>query len=245
MTDGKSDDRHHPRPSAEEPIEGLPPGFGDGIAGKVAFCIAVAFSAFQLYVAAYGNLPSQVMRAMHVAFLLLLGFGADRQSARPQRRRPAPGSGRSASLGFLTGLYNWVFYADLIRRSGFLTTPDLIVGAVLIVLVFEGARQLMGLPLTIMCGALPRLLLPRPVSAAAVDPSRLRFRADRRLFRLRNGGHLRHPGLCVGRLYLHLRGVRRLSRTRRHDRAVQRRRARPGRLTGAAARRRSACCRRR
>ena len=133
-------------------------------------------------------------------------------------------------LGFLTGLYNWVFYADLIRRSGFLTTPDLIVGAVLIVLVFEGARQLMGLPLTIMCGALPRLLLLRPVSAAAADPSRLRLRADRRLFRLRHGGHLRHPGLCLGRLHLHLRGVRRLPRTRRHDRAVQRCRARPRRL---------------
>src|SRR4051794_36947214 len=59
---------------AEEPIEGLPPGFGEGVAGKIAFGIAVAFSAFQIYAAAYGNLPSQVVRAMHVGFLLLLGF---------------------------------------------------------------------------------------------------------------------------------------------------------------------------
>jgi TRAP transporter 4TM/12TM fusion protein len=138
-------------PSAEEPIEGLPPGFGEGIAGKVAFWIAVAFSAFQLYAAAYGNLPSQVMRAMHVAFLLLLGF------ALIANLRARTAAARAffwalGGLGFLTGLYNWILYADLIRRSGFLTTPDLIVGAVLIVLVFEGARQLMGLPLTIMCG---------------------------------------------------------------------------------------------
>ena len=35
-------------PDIEEPIEGLPPGFGEGLAGKVAFWIAVAFSAFQL-----------------------------------------------------------------------------------------------------------------------------------------------------------------------------------------------------
>ena len=47
--------------------------------------------------------------------------------------------------------------------------------------------------------------------------------------RLRHRRHLRHAGLRVGRLHLHLRRVRRLPRTRRHDRAVQRRRARPGR----------------
>lgn len=62
-------------PTVEEPIEGLPPGFGEGIAGKAAFLIAVAFSVFQIYIAAYGSLPSQVVRAMHVGFLLLLGFG--------------------------------------------------------------------------------------------------------------------------------------------------------------------------
>jgi TRAP transporter 4TM/12TM fusion protein len=137
-------------PSIAEPLEGLPPGFGEGIAGRIAFWIAVAFSAFQIYAAAYGNLPSQVMRAMHVAFLLLLGFALIANL----RARTAAARGlfwALGALGFLTGLYNWIFYADLIRRSGFLTTPDLIVGAVLIVLVFEGARQLMGLPLTIMC----------------------------------------------------------------------------------------------
>ncbi|TIW39868.1 MAG: TRAP transporter fused permease subunit, partial [Mesorhizobium sp.] len=47
-------------------------------------------------------------------------------------------------------LYNWVFYTDLIRRSGFLTTPDLIIGTVLVVLVFEAARRLMGLPLALI-----------------------------------------------------------------------------------------------
>ena len=59
----------------ELPTEGLPPGFGVGLAGKVAFAIAVVFSLFQLYTAAYGALPSQIVRAMHVGFLLLLGFG--------------------------------------------------------------------------------------------------------------------------------------------------------------------------
>lgn len=144
---------HHPMTpqSAEEPIEGLPAGWGEGIGAKITFGIALAFSAFQLITAAYAILPSQVIRAMHVAFLLLLGFGLLAQL------RAKTTVGRSwfwllGILGFATGIYNWVEYAPLLQRSGFLTTTDLVVGTVLIVVVFEGARQLMGLPLTIMCG---------------------------------------------------------------------------------------------
>ncbi|RUW58091.1 TRAP transporter permease [Mesorhizobium sp. M7A.F.Ca.US.008.03.1.1] len=145
--DGKSTTFH--LPVVEEQVEGLPPGFGDGIAGKAAFLIAVAFSVFQIYVAAYGSIPSQVVRAMHVGFLLLLGFGLIANL----RTKSMPAKAifwTLGGLGFGTGLYNWVFYTDLIRRSGFLTTPDLIVGAVLVVLVFEAARRLMGLPLAII-----------------------------------------------------------------------------------------------
>ena len=39
--------------STEIPTEGLPPGWGEGKAGKLAFLIAIAFSAFQLVIAAY------------------------------------------------------------------------------------------------------------------------------------------------------------------------------------------------
>lgn len=138
-------------PPAESATEGLPPGFGEGMAGRVAFWIAVAFSAFQLWTAAYGSLPSQIVRAMHVGFLLLLGFALIanlKTTSRPARAA----LWALGVAGFLTGVYNWVFYADLIQRSGFLTTPDLVVGTVLIVLTFEAARRLMGLPLAIIAG---------------------------------------------------------------------------------------------
>ncbi len=51
-----------------------------------------------------------------------------------------------------TALYQWVFEADLIQRSGDLTTADMIIGVVLIVLVFEAARRVMGIALPIICG---------------------------------------------------------------------------------------------
>lgn len=138
-------------PSAEEAIEGLPSGFGTGIAGRAAFWIAVAFSLFQLWTAAYGTLPSQVVRAMHVGFLLLLGFSlfGNLVAKTTAGRLWFWGLG---ILGFATGLYQWVFYQPLIERSGFLNHIDLAIGTLMVLLVFECARRLMGLPLTIIAG---------------------------------------------------------------------------------------------
>jgi TRAP transporter 4TM/12TM fusion protein len=140
-----------PRDAEAAIVEGLPPGFGGGLAGRAAFLIAVAFAVFQIWTAAYGSLPSQVVRAMHVGFLLLLGF------ALIANLRAATTAAKAwfwllGALGFSTGVYNWVFYEDLLRRTGFLTTPDLVVGTVLIVLVFEAARRLMGWPLAVIAG---------------------------------------------------------------------------------------------
>src|SRR3546814_2300577 len=86
---------------------------------------------------------------MHVGFLLLLGFALIGNLVAKTK------AGKIwfwtlGIVGFLTGIYNCIHYNDLILRSGFLTPLDLTVAAVMIVLVFEGARRLMGLPLTII-----------------------------------------------------------------------------------------------
>ena len=155
MTDGSSAPplMHPPEENtiAEDPIEGLPAGFGTGWTGRFAFWIAVSFSAFQIWTAAYGTLPSQVVRAMHVGFLLLLGFGliANLVARTPVTKMLYWALGL---LGFSTGLYNWVFYTDLIKRTGFLTPMDIAIGAVLILLVFDLSRRLMGASLGIIAG---------------------------------------------------------------------------------------------
>jgi TRAP transporter 4TM/12TM fusion protein len=140
-----------PPAAAEIPTEGLPPGFGDGLSGRAAFGIALAFAVFQLWTAAYGLLPSQVVRAMHVGFLLLLGFALI-ANLRATGRAAKAWFWLLGALGFGTGLYNWVFYAELINRAGFPTPADLTIGTLLIALVFEAARRLMGLPLAIISG---------------------------------------------------------------------------------------------
>jgi TRAP transporter 4TM/12TM fusion protein len=145
---------------AEEPIKvefdnfehGFPPGFGPGGWGYLAYVVGIAFAVFQLYVAAFNYLPSQVVRGIHVGFLLLLSFGLIGNFTAKNDFGRAVGWLIGAA-GFLCGLYQWIFYADLIARDGDPTRVDLAVGTLLAVLVFEGTRRLMGAALPLMCGA--------------------------------------------------------------------------------------------
>src|SRR5438105_5709185 len=130
---------------------GFPEGFGPGGWGRLAYAVGIAFAAFQLVVAAWNVLPSQVVRGVHVGVLQLMTFGLIGNFT-------AKGDfGRAlgwliGGTGFLCGLYQWIFYADLIARDGDPTRADLAVGTLLAVLIFEGTRRLMGLALPLMCG---------------------------------------------------------------------------------------------
>ncbi|MDU0959138.1 MAG: TRAP transporter permease, partial [Bradyrhizobium sp.] len=131
---------------------GFPEGFGPGRWGYLAYGIGLAFALFQLYVAAFNYLPSQVVRGVHVGFLLLLTFGLiGNFTAKTDAGRIAGWA--IGAIGFSCGLYQWIFYADLIARDGDPTRADLVVGTLLAVLIFEGTRRLMGLALPLMCGA--------------------------------------------------------------------------------------------
>ncbi|WP_236207937.1 TRAP transporter permease [Pseudomonas tohonis] len=116
---------------------------------KALFAVALLFSIFQIVTAAFHPVSTQVLRAVHVGFLLLLVFIS----------YPGLGKGRPwqplawllGLAGMATAIYQWVFEADLIQRSGDLTTGDMVVGLSLILLVFEAARRVMGIALPIIC----------------------------------------------------------------------------------------------
>ncbi|KAA0219065.1 MAG: TRAP transporter permease [Lautropia sp.] len=120
-------------------------------ATRAIFWIAVAFSAYQVYTAAYAPLSSIVMRALHVGFLLLLTFAALPTLSRGPKGRHWPGW-TLAIVGFGLSFYQWIFEQELIMRSGELTTADLWVGIVMLALVFEATRRVMGPALPIICG---------------------------------------------------------------------------------------------
>ncbi len=130
---------------------------------RVIFAVAVAFSAYQVYTAAFAPLSSVVMRALHVGFLLLLTFLMFPTFAR-HGRRGAWFGWLLGAVGVVVALYQWIFEADLIQRSGDLTVPDMVVGVTLIVLVFEAARRIMGIALPIICAGFSRTACSASIS---------------------------------------------------------------------------------
>ena len=129
---------------------GLPPGWGAGFPGRALFWIAVAFSLFQIATAVYAILPTQVLRTMHVGFLVLVAAGLIANHKAPNRFWQTLGWA-VAFVGFGVGLYHWVFYLDLVNRAGELTSADLAVGTIGLVILFAVAWVLMGAALPLIC----------------------------------------------------------------------------------------------
>jgi TRAP transporter 4TM/12TM fusion protein len=119
---------------------------------KAVLIIALCFSSYQLVVAAFHPLSSLVMRSLHVGFLLLLTFllyPATRAGAR--HARIAWWDWGLAVTAFALSTYQWVFEAELIQRAGDPTTTDIAVGSIVVLMLFEAARRILGLALPLVC----------------------------------------------------------------------------------------------
>ncbi|CDW94640.1 MULTISPECIES: TRAP transporter permease [unclassified Thiomonas] len=125
-----------------------------GLAQRSVMAAALAFSAYQLVVAAFHPLSSLVMRSLHVGFLMLLVFWVVPAFKRGSWMHRIPWfDWLLGAAAFGLGLYHWFFEADLIQRSGDPTLSDLWVGAAVVVLLFEAARRSLGLALPLVCAA--------------------------------------------------------------------------------------------
>jgi TRAP transporter 4TM/12TM fusion protein len=136
--------------SADDLEHGLPPGFGPGWTGRLLFWIAIVFSSFQIATALYAIIPSQVLRAMHVGFLVLVSSAllANHRSSNPLGKLTGWLIGL---VGFAAGLYQWVFYTDLVNRAGDLTTGDIVAGLAALITLFYISWRLMGAALPLIC----------------------------------------------------------------------------------------------
>jgi TRAP transporter 4TM/12TM fusion protein len=122
-----------------------------GLAAQTVAGVALAFSTYQLFIAAFSPLSSLVTRSLHVGFLMLLAFLIYPVGRKAARDRIVWYDAAIAALAFALAFYHWVFETDLIQRSGDPTVPDLVVGAVVVVLLFEAARRVLGIALPIVC----------------------------------------------------------------------------------------------
>ncbi|PJK17832.1 C4-dicarboxylate ABC transporter [Chryseomicrobium excrementi] len=122
-----------------------------GVMRKVVYFGLLAFTLFQLYTAINGQFTAYIQRSIHLGFALSLIF-----LLFPARRiwvhKPSIPwyDFIFALLSIGVGLYWPIFYDDIVFRAGSLSTLDLTVGALAILLTLEAARRAVGLPITII-----------------------------------------------------------------------------------------------
>jgi TRAP transporter 4TM/12TM fusion protein len=122
-----------------------------GFALKILIAATLIFSVYQLYVAAFAPLSSIVMRSLHVGFLLMITFLLYPAWKHGKLNVIAWYDWLLAAVGFGLSFYQWIYEADLIQRAD-PTTVDLVVGTIMVIMVFEAARRILGMALPIVCG---------------------------------------------------------------------------------------------
>ncbi|RCW87074.1 TRAP transporter permease [Paracoccus lutimaris] len=164
-----------PEPDGHDPLgAGFPPGGW----GRALFWLAVAFSTFQIALAAHLiDMPSQIARAVHVGFLMALGFPL---LAYAKQMGPV---GRALTLalavvGIAVAAYQWVEYSELLLRAGDPLTRDIWFGVAALIAVFAASWMLMGPALPIISGlflayALLGQYLPSPFNHRGYDFSQV------------------------------------------------------------------------
>jgi TRAP transporter 4TM/12TM fusion protein len=121
-----------------------------GWQGWAIAVLAVAFSGFHIYTALFGVLDAHLQRAVHLGFVLTLVYllYPAFKGMRRDRINPVDLLFVVASLVCLG--YLVLNYRSIVTQAGRLTLPDVVVGAVGIVLLFEAARRIVGLPMVII-----------------------------------------------------------------------------------------------
>ena len=121
--------------------------------GRLLFWLALCFSVFQIATAAHiVDFASQVVRAIHVGFLMLLTFPL---VALARKSGPAVKTLAwiMAGLGVVVAVYQWYEYTELLLRAGDPLTRDIVLGVIALVTVFAAAWVIMGPALPIISGA--------------------------------------------------------------------------------------------
>ncbi|MFY9441868.1 MAG: TRAP transporter fused permease subunit, partial [Tepidanaerobacteraceae bacterium] len=118
-----------------------------GFFAKLIAAIAITFSVFQVYTAAFGTLDAMLQRAIHLAFALCLIYLLYPARVSWPRDKIHPIDVVFAILGAAAPLYIVVFYKQLVMRAGLVTTTDYIVGIIAILLILEAVRRVVGIPM--------------------------------------------------------------------------------------------------
>ncbi|MFZ3579963.1 TRAP transporter permease [Virgibacillus sp. DJP39] len=121
-----------------------------GIAGWIVLLGLVAFSLFQLYTGAFGVYTAYIQRTVHLGFalsLIFLLFPARRKS---NKHKVAWYDWILILLSIVVTGYWPVFYETIVQQIGGISQFQMVIGGLAILLVLEGSRRAVGLPIAII-----------------------------------------------------------------------------------------------
>ena len=118
---------------------------------KAFSIIAALLALFHLYTAQFGILTGVRQRAVHLTIVLVLTFMIKPANRKKQRTNLPPFYDFIFMLGaIVSGAYMYIMDAELSQRSGTIYTIDVVMGVILILLILEACRRLMGWALPII-----------------------------------------------------------------------------------------------
>ncbi|HEY7383891.1 MAG TPA: TRAP transporter permease [Beijerinckiaceae bacterium] len=142
------------------------------VASLAASTIAVGMALYHIWVILTGAPEAIIFRGTHLLFAMVLTFLLIRRTSAASGRAPSLSDYALVALAAAPILYLFWNYDYVVNRIYYiddLTWPDMILGVVLIVMVLEGTRRLIGwaLPITAL------VFLAYGLLGAQVEPMRL------------------------------------------------------------------------
>ena len=123
---------------------GLPKGIS-----LVISAILIAFALFQIYTSIW-TIPAQVLRSVHLAFALTLVFLLYPAGKHMAKNKVQWYDYVLAILAVAVILYIPLNYEYIIKNVGNYSSMDIVVGTVGILLLMEGCRRVVGMPILIV-----------------------------------------------------------------------------------------------
>ncbi|MDO4546897.1 MAG: TRAP transporter permease [Clostridia bacterium] len=117
----------------------------------IFFAICIIFSLVQLYAAFTAKIPATQLRPLHLGFVMLITYLVYPAKKKHRKNDDIPWYDMVlALLAMACCLYIVCQQMELAMRSGNNTTLDIVVGAVLVLLLMESCRRVVGYPILII-----------------------------------------------------------------------------------------------
>ena len=124
-----------------------------GTTKTLIYLYVLAMGVFHLFTASAGNYEAYLQRSIHLAFVLPLAFVLYPVNSKAPKDRVPIYDWILAILAAAPGVYSMVNYTAIterIQQIDPLTTAQLVLGSLLVILLLEGTRRIVGLPLSLI-----------------------------------------------------------------------------------------------